>query len=146
MIDPIAPLRVVATNDPALDLESMGDSLAEYAKTRDASLLKFKTGMQPAWFLVRGMTAVYLIDVVSTARTVRAQSALAFLACVHEVELPDGRKLAPEKIDVANRQRVAADEWLDVAIRRFGIDAVQEIGRVAVRRAELPEDSRGPFV
>lgn len=147
MLDPIAPLSVVATNDPALDAESMGESLAEYAKTRDESLLKFKLGAKPTRFVVRGMTVSYLLDVVFGSTNRRTQNALAFLAAVHEVELPDGRKLVPPKTDAgAYKQTVAPEEWLDRVVRVVGLEALQEVGRVAIRRAELPEDARGPFV
>lgn len=146
MLDPLAPLRVVATTDPALDTDSMGDALVEYARSRDPELLKFKLGATPTWYVVRGMTASYLLDVVYPARG-RTQQALAFLAAVHEIDLPDGRKLTPSKTDQgAYRQRVATEEWLDQVVRAVGVSALLEVGTVAIRRAELPEDARGPFV
>lgn len=146
MLDPLAPLRVVSTADPALDLDTMGDSLAEYARTRDPALLKFKLGAQPTWFVVRGMTVSYLFDVVYSARNGRTQSALAFMAAVHEVELPDGRRIAPDKISSgAYKQKIAGDSWLDQLRDECGLDAIEEIGLAAIERARLPVRARAPF-
>lgn len=146
MTDPFSPLRIVSIQDPALDLESMGDDVAEYVKTRDESLLKFKLGMKPTWATIGNITVPYLVDAIYATRNEKMQASIAFISAVHEIETPE-KKLTPKKLEpAAYKQQIASDEWLDVVRDHIGANAILEFGRVAIKRAELPKSARGPFV
>jgi hypothetical protein len=144
--DPFSPLRIVSIQDPALDLESMGDDVAEYVKTRDESLLKFKLGMKPTIATIGSITMGYLVEAVYSSPNAKTQATIAFLGAVHEIETPE-KKLTPKKLEQgAYKQQIASDEWLDLVRDHIGANAILEFGRVAIKRAELPKSARGPFV
>lgn len=158
-------LRVVRLNpsdpDPALDVAVMsrpvdGDSLsraARYLVTRDESLLVFREAMAPTWFHLRRLSAAWMVDVLDGLFSAPAQRMLAFRAACHAVEGDEmltvaqaGSKGARFVATEANHGvGLAPEEWVQEIADRFGLETVQEMGRVAIDLSRLPKAARGPF-
>ena len=158
-------LRVVRLNpsdpDPALDVSVMsrpidGDSIsraARYLTTRDESLLAFREAMAPTWFHLRRLSAAWMVDVLDGLFSAPAQRMLAFRAACHAVEGDEmltvaqaGSKGARFVATEANHGvSLAPEEWVQEIVDRFGLETVQEMGRVAIDLSRLPKAARGPF-
>jgi hypothetical protein len=145
----LAPMRVVAIDprcaDPALDMTEK--ELEAYRRTRDFSLLKFKTGMRPRVFTVQRLDAMRVVNLATLTDGPPRETA-AFLAACHAIEMPDGKPLAPadnEYVDLGDGERTTDVAWMKRAARAVSLYAVWEIGYVALRWAALPEDAQGPF-
>ena len=145
MQDPLKIIQVCSIDDEAIDTEAMGDSLAEYAKTHDPHLLRFKSEKRPVVFMIGNMTPGYIAGAISTARG-ELSALRAVLACVHEVQLSDGETLTPEKLEKGDfEQKVATPSWLQRLREYVDYDRIVEIGIVATDLAKLSEKKRRPF-
>ena len=158
-------LRVVRLNpsdpDPALDVSVMsrpidGDSIsraARYLTTRDESLLAFREAMAPTWFHLRRLSAAWMVDVLDGLFSAPAQRMLAFRAACHAIEGDEmltvaqaGSKGARFVATEANHGvALAPEEWVQEIVDRYGLETVQEMGRVAIDLSRLPKAARGPF-
>lgn len=144
MQDPLKPIPIVSIDDPALDVEAMGDKLAEYAGSRDPRLVVLKTDKKPVIFWFGASTVGYLAGVINSSRgELRALHAL--LACVHEVELPE-RTLRPEKLEKGDYgQKVASEAWLATLRGEIDYNVLLEVGIAAIELTKLSETKRRPF-
>lgn len=149
-----------ACPDPSIDFTAMTQGeggeriadLARYISERDEALLRFVEGVEPEWVTVRRLPAAFLVGVVDGCATVAQRRVLAFRAAVHHVA---GREpievLAPgaQGLYVARAAdygvTLAPEEWVQAFADRFGTDAVQEMGEVALSLSRLPRGARGPF-
>ena len=158
-------LRVVRLNpsdpDPALDVAVMsrpvdGDSLsraARYLVTRDESLLVFREAMAPTWFHLRRLSAAWMVDVLDGLFSAPAQRRLAFRAACHAVEgdemltvaQPGSKGARFVATEAHHGVGLAPEEWVQEIADRFGLETVQEMGRVAIDLSRLPKAARGPF-
>lgn len=158
-------LRVVRLNpsdpDPALDVAVMsrpvdGDSLsraARYLVTRDESLLVFREAMAPTWFHLRRLSAAWMVDVLDGLFSAPAQRMLAFRAACHAVEGDEMLTVAQAgskgarfvAIEANHGVGLAPEEWVQEIADRYGLETVQEMGRVAIDLSRLPKAARGPF-
>lgn len=160
-------LRCVRVNptspEPALDPASMAEEVTTdgvtrarwpaYVLTRDESLLRFRDAMEPAWFHLRRLPAAWMCDTLDGVFTASSQRLLAFRASCHAVMVPgeplscsapgsSGRfVLSPPDRGVS----LAPEAWVDEIVDRFGLETVQEMGRVAIDHSRLPKGARGPF-
>jgi superfamily II DNA or RNA helicase len=83
-----------------------------------------------------------------------SQRVLAFRAACHAVMVP-GEPLSVSLHGTAGSRFVASPpdrgvsfapaEWVDEIVDRFGLETVQEMGRVAIDHSRLPKGARGPF-
>lgn len=159
-------LRCVRLNpsspDEALDAAAMakpadGDTMsrgARYMLTRDESMLVFREAMTPTWFHLRRLSAAWMVDVLDGLFSAPAQRLLAFRASCHAVEgagepltvAPAGSKGARFVATEPNHGvSLAPEEWVQEIVDRFGLETVQEMGRVAIDLSRLPKAARGPF-
>lgn len=158
-------LRVVRLNpsdpDPALDVAVMsrpaeGDTIsraARYLTTRDEALLVFREGVKPTWFSLRRLSAAWLVDVLDGLFSVPAQRLLAFRAACHAIEGDETMTVAQAgskgarfvAADPHHGVALAPEEWVQEVVDRFGLETVQEMGRVAIDLSRLPRAARGPF-
>lgn len=136
MRDPFAAVPVVSVTDPAVIFDSP-DQRAEYLRTREPSLYKVKDGARACVFVVAPLSAEYALRLDGAPEMDRA--ALAFRACVHRVELPDGSALATEAESGFVLGSLAPVEWLRTVALKVGVRRVQEIGEAAYRLS-LMED------
>lgn len=151
--------------DPALDPKAMAEEAAtdggtrslwgQYILTRDESLLRFRDAMEPAWFHLRRLPAAWMCDVLDGVFTASSQRLLAFRAGCHAVMVP-GEPLSCSPSAVGSSGRfvlsppdrgvsLAPEAWVDEIADRFGLETVQEIGRVVIDHSRLPKGARGPF-
>jgi hypothetical protein len=154
-------LRVVRLNpsdpDPALDVAVMsrpvdGDSLsraARYLVTRDESLLVFREAMAPTWFHLRRLSAAWMVDVLDGLFSAPAQRMLAFHAVEGDemltVAQPGSKGARFVATEAHHGVGLAPEEWVQEIADRFGLETVQEMGRVAIDLSRLPKAARGPF-
>ncbi len=158
-------LRCVRLNpsdpDPALDPAAMalpaeGDTVsraARYLITRDESLLVFREGVKPTWFHLRRLSAAWMVDVLDGLFSQPAQRLLAFRASCHAVESGDPISVAAPgskgarfvAADAHHGVSLAPEEWVQEVVDRYGLETVQELGRVAIDLSRLPRSARGPF-
>lgn len=159
MIDPTKPFRIVliseGVRDPALDMTL--DQLAEYAKTRDESLLRFKEGKTPTWLHVQRVGKLALATIVDSTPAVSGESGRhirAFRLGCPLVEpspdvFPDAKgtwEPDPKRADdVGEGIRMAGLEWFERVANEMGTDAVYETADVIRQHASLPARCRGPF-
>ena len=165
-MDPIGKtLRCVRLNqsdpDLALDVAAMGapadndtvSRAARYLLTRDESLLVFREGMTPVWFHLRRLSAAWMVDVLDGLFSQPAQRLLAFRASCHAVECSDPITVAAPgskgarfvAAEAHHGVSLAPEEWVQEVVDRYGLETVQELGRVAIDLSRLPRASRGPF-
>jgi len=147
--DPIAPMKVLATNemfrDPALADVSDAE-LEQYRTDRDLEALAPRLQGEPTLFEIRRLPPVAAMSLDGLPAVSRWFAAFG-LACQRvacaggEVMEADPRKLKPS----SHGTKIADDEWFNKVSRRFGIATCYEMGRVAHEWARLPEKDRGPF-
>lgn len=150
--------------EPAIDPAAMAEEVtiegatrsrwASYLVTRDESLLRFRDAMEPTWFHLRRLPAMWLCDVLDGVFSASSQRVLAFRAACHAVMVP-GEPLSVSLHGTAGSRFVASPpdrgvslapaEWVEEVADRFGLETVQEVGRVAIDHSRLPKGSRGPF-
>ncbi len=149
MTDPIAPIKVLATNemfrDPALADISEAE-LEDYRKTRDYDAIKDRLQGSPTIFDVKRLppTAAMTLDTMNE----KSRLFTAFLLACHDVTLADGASLVPDPKKMRNAQhgaKLADDQWFNDVATRFGIETCYEVGRVAYEWARLPSSAKGPF-
>jgi len=159
-------IRTNPTNpDEALDPKAMAEEVvgedgksrsrwAAYILTRDESLLRFRDGAgEPAWFTLRRLPAMWMCDVLDSLFGPSQQRLLAFRAAVVGVAAPgEPLVVAPPGgtgAFVASAPdrgvTLAPEAFVEAVVERFGLEAVQEIGRVAIDFSRLPKGSRGFF-
>lgn len=162
--NPLATLRVVATNDawrdPAIDMSdpdpaSVPDGapapptgeerLARYRETRDLTDLAWRPEMKPTIFVVERLPPVFIsgsIDQMSQ----HPRHTYAFLAACRRVELPDGRAMvAKMSRDKVYKVTLATDDWINEVADAFCLETVYEVGRVAHQWAKMRAAERSPF-
>jgi hypothetical protein len=109
--------------------------------------------VEPEWITVRRLPAAFLAGVVDAAATVAQRRVVAFRAAVHHVAGRETRwrcsRPAGQGLYVARAAdygvTLAPDEWVQAFADRFGTDAVQEMGEVALSLSRLPRGAKGPF-
>lgn len=155
MQNPLNSLEAIATNaiwsDPAIcadqsDGESIAEHVVKYRRTRDLKDLVLKEGHTPTLFVLKPIPAKALAGLLSASLGPTFRAALAFLYSCHLVKLPDGQLLEPSEYEAgANGLKLAKDDWLEKIRDEFGYETVQEMGGVALQRAQLPARAKGPF-
>lgn len=150
MQDPIAPLRIVATNEHFAavsdDLDMSPADLDAYRRTRDEALVRAKPGRAPTWFVVQRLPAI-VIPTLARMSADELRDQTAFLMACHLVETPT-LKHEPEARQYASGiggTRLAGDDWFNACARRWGVETCLEVGRVAFQWARLPEGAVGFF-
>lgn len=128
-------IKVASLLDPAIDLLAMSGDVADYVRTRDASLLKFKPGMSPAWYSLRRIpTSVYLRNVAeATTDADRRRRAfqMALLEAV-DVDTVDGRKrVRIEPTGSVTTHGGVMPVLTDADLEAFAPATIEEIGGVA---------------
>lgn len=122
---------VVSVLDPAIDRIATGDlELAEYARTRDLSKLKFVEGKRPTLFRIREIPKATLFAYVETTDVDALKQYRAFLCGVMTVKnivQNDGTT-----IDFFEPPKASAEsEMMDPrSLTRFAASEVAEIGAV----------------
>lgn len=169
-MDPTAKtFRCVRCNptdpDPALDPVAMAEEVtlpsgstrsrwSAYVMTRDEALLRFRDGVgEPTWFNLRRLPAMWMCDVLDALFGASQQRLLAFRAAVVGIAAPgEPLVVAPPGGTGAfvagpldRGVSLAPPEFVEAVVERFGLETVQEIGRVAIDFSRLPKGSRGPF-
>lgn len=136
-------VRVVSHMDPAIDAEGMGsESLAEYIRTRNYDLLKFKPGKEPMAFTLREIPQGLMIGFV--LRDLRGDEepgprewARAFSCGVQSVMnlLQRGGVFLPGQVELATigEAGILSDKTLD----RFELRTIFEVGAIALTRSFL---------
>ena len=156
-------IRINPTDpDEALDPAAMAKPLdgeavsrgARYMLTRDEKYLAFREGASPVWFNLRRLSAAWMVDVLDGLFGAPQQRMLAFRAACHAIEAP-GEPLVVSPAGSKGARFVAAEpnhgvslapeEWVQEVADRFGLETVQEMGRVAIDLSRLPRAARGPF-
>lgn len=148
---PFEAMRIVSIDrkpmDPAIDPEK--SNFLEYRLTRKLDSLVFHEGKSPVYCDVQKMPRRVLRGpIAGLERTPHLQRQLAFKIACHQIERADGSKLEcdPKWLDEGiGGTQVANEDWLDAVSNEFGEDLIDEIGRVAVEFAKLPEGQHGPF-
>ena len=163
MQDPLTPFRVCRINDqcrdPAINIKAMLEAqsdhvnedgepmtkFAAYLTTRDERHLILREGMTPTWFVVKRLSAVWVVRNLDAAHAgARVRDERAFRTACHEVLRPDGTRLVPTK-EPEGKPACATDEWPETVAGEVGMQTVLEIGRVAHDFATLPKGQSGPF-
>lgn len=164
-MNPLAPLlRALRCShlcpDPAIDWQAMTvdgegqpvDLLARYVRERDPDLLRLVEGVEPDWIVVRRLPAAYLVGEIDGIASQARRRVAAFRAAVHAVEgkepmavTPPGSKGPYEAKAADYGVTLAPEEWVQAFADRFGTDAVQEMGEVALSLSRLPRGAKGPF-
>jgi hypothetical protein len=146
MRNPLATLDAVRLDDPAID-KSKSD-LEAYAKTRDIKYLTFIDGQKPVIFKVAQPASAYVVQVLDKLSGT-SRLASAFLACVHEVVLPDDQRLLPQKEhmqkSIAGGMMLAHDKWLDQIRAKFGMKTILEMGKVACDLGDMSDEELAGF-
>lgn len=146
MTDPLAPLRVVSVQDPALDM-TPAQFVDYYRSGFDEALLRLKPGTRPRFFEVRrlGYKRLHGLRMI---RSEADRQLLAFRSACFEVAEPDGATLRPagDLADIGLGEKVAPEEWVETVAAVAGMDPLYEVGSVAEQWAALPKGARGPFV
>ena len=158
-------LRCIRLNpsdpDPALDPAAMakpveGDTVgrgARYLLTRDEALLVFRDGVTPTSFHLRRLSAAWMVDVLDGLFNASSQRLLAFRASCHFIDCTDHLSVAAPgskgarfvATEALHGVTIAPEEWVQEVVDRFGLETVQEMGRVAIDLSRLPKAARGPF-
>jgi len=137
--------------DPAIDKAHPKAQLAvsEYDRSRSpAALAALRECVLPGRTLREFHLSPLTLDGLSWAtegtdpngleRAVRAFACSCFLI------VADGERVTAEMI--ANRETPQASRaWVEKVVRRFGANAVRELGALALRRAEVTADAVDPF-
>jgi hypothetical protein len=146
MRNPLATLDAVRLDDPAIDREN--SDLDAYAKSRDLKHLKFTDGAKPVIFKIRQPVSAYVFDVLDRL-TGSGRYAAAFVACCHEIVLPNDERLLPQKEhmkkSMAGGMMVAHDKWLDLVRAKFGKAAILEMGTVACDLGNMSDEEIAGF-
>ena len=155
-MNPLAPLlRVLRCSvlcpDPAIDVEAMtvdaegkpSPLLHRYVRERDEELLRLVEGVEPDWIVV---------DTIDALPSLAQRRVKAFRAAVHAVQGKEpmqvtspGTKGPYEGKGADYGVTLAPEEWVQAFADRFGTDAVQEMGEVALSLSRLPRGAKGPF-
>lgn len=149
MSDLSRPLEIVSIGDTALDREAMGANVAKYATTRDPSLLVFKEGVSPTWFVLQPIeTGLFLRGVMREGDEI-GRFVAAFGLAVKEIRAlttSDGRNVQlfrPEGyLTTASGRRFM---WSDEELSLVSPAVVMEIGSVAFARSFLDPKAGGGF-
>ena len=164
-MNPLAPLlRVLRCSvlcpDPAIDVEAMtvdaegkpSPLLHRYVRERDEELLRLVEGVEPDWIVVRRLPAAVLVDTIDALPSLAQRRVKAFRAAVHAVQGKEpmqvtspGTKGPYEGKGADYGVTIAPEEWVQAFADRFGTDAVQEMGEVALSLSRLPRGAKGPF-
>jgi hypothetical protein len=84
--------EVVSVHDEALDLLEMGDSLAEWSKTRERSLERLLQGARPIVFHVEPVSTSMFYEYVRGGPTPEAEHKRAFEICVRQIDNLGGNR------------------------------------------------------
>lgn len=136
MRDPFAPVRAVASDDPAVLFDSI-DARAEYVRTRDPALFKVREGSVPCVFVIQPASGEVAIRLDHSDGSTRAL--LAFRACVHRVELPSGDALVAKCYESTALGLLADESWVSLVTARVGPRRVREIAEAAYRLSMLED-------
>jgi len=133
-----APFDVVCAFDPAIDREC---DAKQYVELRDLSLLKFAAGQVPTVYTIRRLPNSIVIAILARSDSEETRNALAFRAgvvAVRNLNAISGSYYEMWKprwcasVDQGTGESMS-DEELDM----FPIDEMQDIGSVALARANL---------
>jgi hypothetical protein len=141
--------KVSKTHDPAIndDHPDVFGLVAKYARSRtreDLAALPLKPGAALRRFSLRALTGDEHAYAVS-AQSEFDQQRRAFMLAVHEIVHPDGTA-EPAKAVRTGDLLLAPSSWYDRCYKLGGASLIRELGGLAIQRAELGEDSAGPFV
>lgn len=151
-----------AVPEEAVDLDAMREAddeegkplrkLVEYFKTRDESLLAFREGATPTWFVARRLPAAFLAGVVDALHNPADRRIMAVRAGIHTLEGATSMRVVPpgqKGVYVAAKAdcgvTLAPDEWVQELADLFGADTLAELGEVVLTFSRLPRGARGPF-
>jgi hypothetical protein len=147
-VDPLKAIEVVCVADgnvdDAIDLEK--SDLDRYRETRDPRHIAFKPGMQPTKFVLRPLKLMFTVDHIEHLPA-GAKASLAFMVACHEVRLPNGERLRPEKTTTNGvySVEIAGEEWIESVAMHCRLKSIYEMGLFAIRRASLKQGELGPF-
>jgi hypothetical protein len=151
-LSPLCPDEAIDADAMTADVVDGRNALLRYLQSRDESLLRVREGMAPTWFVVRRLPASYLAAVLDAVQPVAARRVMALRAAVHAVEGPEAVAVLPpggRGVYVASQAdygvTLAPEEWVQEIADRYGADAVQELGEIALTLSRLPKAARGPF-
>jgi len=129
------PIKVVSVLDPALDVVAMAHDLNVYSRTRDASLLKFKPGVEPTWFWVGRANASMFMTWVHPATSEGERFRRAFQCGVTRIENIEDLDGETHKVMVPTEQQKTPTGvqtyWSDLEISKVPLVFVDEIGSIA---------------
>jgi hypothetical protein len=147
--DPLAPLRIVCLDDPALDRDAM--DLDAYKRTRDYALVKTREGARAVVFTLRPLTPSWVALTLDDPAMHAAQTvAVALRAAVTAVDLRDGTTLRPDPAKLeqpVHGVALAGAEWYDRIVSAAGVGwrRAIEVAGVANMRARLAEGDAFPL-
>lgn len=158
--DPFGPIYAVACNgmffDPAIDVDnpemmtpSEAAMVAEYIKTRDLNVLRFKDGVKPNLFRIARLprrSAEYMRSLPNR----RSAALMAFAYSVHYVLCSDNTEVKLQNSELTSLPDKAVapkdeEAWYARVGDVFGNDTLVEMGEVAMQLSALPRAARGPF-
>lgn len=138
MRDPLAPVRVVSITDPALVFADV-EARERYRTSRDPALIPApRVGCAPCVFVVQPVSAEIAIR-LDGLTDLAGRALLAFRACVHRVELPNGEALEAASYASNLLGELADEEWVKTVALKVGPRRVYEIGEAAHRLSMLDD-------
>lgn len=137
--DLISNLRIVLSNDPALDLRAM--NLRAYLETRDPALVRVVPGMQPRWFEIRALDPFEVAAVKSavSAAGMVIPAIQCGLVSVTGPGFDDGTATRPTRDKEApdgRRVGVWDPKDIDALFKRLGWNRLLEVALVIIERAD----------
>jgi hypothetical protein len=131
------PFDVVCIFDPAISEEC---DAVRYAELRDMSALKYNSGQEPTVFTVRRLPHSVALAITSRADTEESRNALAFRAsviAVRNLHAVNGTHYAMWKPAWTSTTDASSEALTDAEMELFPMDETQDIGSVALARANL---------
>jgi hypothetical protein len=144
--DPSKPLVMVLSTDPNLDLSEM--DILEYLRSRDPALIRDKSEVAPATRFSFGPIAFDYLLRIDEAESTQVRQRQAFAAGLRSVTTPDGKAFPLHHITVKigdATQQVLDGETLQAIKKRFGMDAIYELGRAHYRMQSAPDGDTDPL-
>jgi len=145
-------MKVVLVHDKAIDpaIDTEKSDLSEYAKTRDEKHLVFLPDTRPNYFFVKKVPAAYILSLKDNSFGTNLTKTLLFTVACHRIELGDGSvmeaELKTQKIQGGNSIELpTTDKWVTEVCEEFGLEAVLEIGQVALDFGSLGKKNKRCF-
>lgn len=149
IVSPSAPTTIVSLNDPALDRTSRAYDAAAvvYLRSRhpdDRAALPVLTGETLAEYVLDPLS-LEALRWCERAETDVIRFQRAFRCACFVWRDSDGHEHKATGIDRGAGFPEAPDVWLEASVQAHGLDAVLEVGAVALQRAHVHPRARDPF-